>query len=190
MDSVRLQAKDMYKMQDYIDAQFGGPGKGFYRIVKNPFQARKVINAGKMAVVMGIETSVPFGCTMKLDVPACSIADIDQQLDAVHKMGVRQMELVNKFDNALSGVAGDNGAVGVAVNAANFLETGSFWDMQHCAPADGESHDRNQVAAPDISAGQQDALFGAIASLGLPTLALPLYPSPDHCNSRGSDHAR
>ena len=59
MDSVRLQAQDMYQMQDYIDAQFGGPGKGFYRIVKNPFQARKVINAGKMAVIMGIETSVP-----------------------------------------------------------------------------------------------------------------------------------
>ena len=185
MDSVRLQAHDMYQMQDYIDAQFGGPGKGFYRIVTNPFQARKVINAGQMAVVMGIETSVPFGCTMKVDVPACSISDIDRQLDAVHKMGVRQMELVNKFDNALSGVAGDNGAVGVAVNTANFLETGSFWDMQHCAPADGESHDRNQVAAPDISAGQQDALFGAIAKLGLPKVALPLYPTPDHCNSRG-----
>ena len=185
MDSVRLQAHDMYQLQDYIDAQFGGPGKGFYRIVTNPFQARKVINAGKLAVVMGIETSVPFGCTMKVDVPACSISDIDRQLDAVHKMGVRQMELVNKFDNALSGVAGDNGAVGVAVNSANFLETGSFWDMQHCAPADGESHDRNQVAAPDISAGQQDALFGAIAKLGLPKVALPVYPTPDHCNSRG-----
>ena len=114
MDSVRLQARDMYKMQDYIDAQFGGPGKGFYRIVKNPFEARKVINAGKMAVVMGIETSVPFGCTMKLDVPTCSIADIDRQLDEVRKLGVRQMELVNKFDNALSGVAGDTGEVGVA----------------------------------------------------------------------------
>ncbi len=109
MDSVRLQAHDMYKMQDYIDAQFGGPGKGFYRIVKSPFQARKVINAGKMAVVMGIETSVPFGCTMKLDVPTCSISDIDRQLDEVRKLGVRQMELVNKFDNALAGVAGDTG---------------------------------------------------------------------------------
>jgi hypothetical protein len=185
MDSVRLQARDMYKMQDYIDAQMGGPGKGFYRIVKNPFQARKVINAGKMAVIMGIETSVPFGCTMKLDIPQCSAADIDRQLDQVHKMGVRQMELVNKFDNALSGVAGDTGEVGVAVNAANFLETGSFWDMKHCEPADGESHDKNQLAAPDISAGQQDALFGAVAALGLPNLALPVYPPPDHCNSRG-----
>ena len=35
-------------------------------------------------------------------------------------MGVRQMELVNKFDNALSGIAGDEGETGVAVNSANF----------------------------------------------------------------------
>ncbi len=114
MDSVRLQAQDMYKLQDYIDAQFGGPGKGFYRIVKDPYEARAVINAGKMAVVMGIETSVPFGCSVKLDVPTCNAADIDRQLDEVHAMGVRQMELVNKFDNALSGVAGDTGTVGDA----------------------------------------------------------------------------
>ena len=185
MDSVRLQAKDMYALQDYIDAQFGGPGKGFYRIVRNPFEAREVINAGKMAVIMGIETSVPFGCTTKLDVPACDTQTIDRQLAAVHKIGVRQMELVNKFDNALSGVAGDAGQTGAAVNNANFLETGSYWDMQHCEPADGQSHDRNQYAAPDITAGQQDALFGAVAALGLPRLAVPVYPPPDHCNSRG-----
>lgn len=186
MESVRRQAADMYQMQDYIDAQSGGPGKGFYRIVTDPFQARRVINAGKLAVVMGMETSVPFGCTMKVDVPACDIGDIDEQLDAVRELGVRQMELVNKFDNALSGVAGDNGAVGVAVNGANFLETGSFWDMRHCEPADGQSHDRDQVALPDISAEQQDALFGAIGELfGTLGTALPLYGRPHHCNARG-----
>ncbi|MEI5674333.1 MULTISPECIES: hypothetical protein [unclassified Nocardioides] len=190
MTSVRRQARNMYELQDYIDAQFGGPGKGFYRIVKSPWEARKVINAGKMAVVMGIETSVPFGCTVKLDRPQCSAAEIDRQLDAAHRMGVRQMELVNKFDNALAGVAGDQGAIGPVVNLGNFLETGSFWDMEHCEPADGRSHDNNQLAVPDISAGTQDALFGAVGqlvdSLGLlPNLALPLYPPPDHCNSRG-----
>jgi hypothetical protein len=186
MESVRRQAKDMREMQDYVDAQFGGPGKGFYRIVTTPFQARKVINAGKMAVVMGMETSVPFGCTMKLDIPQCDIGDIDEQLDSLKRMGLSQVELVNKFDNALSGVAGDNGAVGAAVNAANFLETGSFWDMRHCEPADGESHDRDQLAAPEISADQQDALFGAVGEL-FSTLhtALPLYGPAHHCNSRG-----
>jgi hypothetical protein len=191
MDSIRLQAKDMYEMQDYIDAQFGGPGLGFYRIVKSPWQARRVINAGKLAVVMGIETSVPFGCTFKAlpggDVPACDIEDIDRQLLEVKELGVRQMELVNKFDNALSGIAGDNGAVGTLVNTANFLETGTFWDMEHCEPENPGAHDHNQAGAPDIQPEQQDALFGAIAELFGPGRlpALPLYPRPDHCNSRG-----
>src|SRR6201999_2650419 len=117
----------------------------------------------------------------------CDVDDIARQVAEVKKLGVRQMELVNKFDNALSGIAGDEGEVGVAVNAANFLETGSYWDMQHCDPDVPGAHDHNQLAAPDISAGQQDALFGAIAELfgplNLP--ATPVYPPPDHCNSRG-----
>ncbi|GAB2778121.1 hypothetical protein GCM10027020_34530 [Nocardioides salsibiostraticola] len=190
MDSIRLQAKRMYQFQDYIDAQFGGPGKGFYRIVKNPWQARKVINSGKMAVIMGIETSVPFGCTFKqvatTDVPACTAADVDRQLTEMHKLGVRQMELVNKFDNALGGVAGDTGSTGIAVNGANFLETGTFWDMKTCNPTDGESSDRTQVAFPDSGAAEQDAIFGAIGQLFGPVLpALPIYPPPLHCNARG-----
>ncbi|GAA1510395.1 hypothetical protein [Nocardioides humi] len=189
MDSIRLQAEDMYRMQDYIDAQFGGPGKGFYRIVKDPYEARRVINAGKLAVVMGIETSIPFGCTFKSllgrDRPACTTAEIDKSLDEMQALGVRQMELVNKFDNALAGVAGDAGETGVLVNTANFLETGTFWAMEHCDPVDGESADNPQLTLPDITAGQQDALFGALGKvLGL-LPALPLYPQPAHCNRRG-----
>jgi hypothetical protein len=187
MKSIRLQAKDAYKMQDYIDAQYGGPGKGWYRIVTTPWQAREVINQGKLAIVLGIETSIPFGCTVKLGLPACTTATIDKQLDEVRALGVTQMELVNKFDNALSGVAGDGGEVGMLVNGANFLETGSFWRMQHCEPADGESHDKNQmVTVPGIEATQQDALFGAVALFGLmaPSV-LPVYPAAPHCNSLG-----
>src|SRR5688572_15550520 len=96
MKSVRMQARYMRDFERYIDAQSGGPGKGWYRIVKNPFQARKVINQGKLAVVMGIETSIPFQCSMKVDVPECSKKSIDDGLAEVWKMGVRQMELVNK----------------------------------------------------------------------------------------------
>ncbi len=184
MDSIRLQAHDMRMLQRYIDAQYGGPGKGWYRIVKNPFQARKVINEGKLAVIMGIETSIPFKCTMKADVPACDKASIDASLAEVHKMGVRQMELVNKFDNALSGVAGDAGQTGLLVNSANFLETGSYWDMEHCDPQDDGVHDRDQYAAPEIDAEQQDALFGAVAKI-TGVRPAPLYGPPHHCNSRG-----
>ncbi len=185
MDSIRLQAKDMRAFERYIDAQYGGPGEGWYRIVTNPFQARRVINDGKLAVVMGIETSVPFKCTMKADVPQCDKDSIDRQLAEVHKMGVRQMELVNKFDNALSGVAGDAGQTGVAVNSANFLETGSYWAMEHCEPKSEGAHDKEQYAAPEIDRTQQDALFGAVYQLFGPMRPAPVYDSPAHCNQRG-----
>ncbi|MBO9522024.1 MAG: hypothetical protein J7518_10850 [Nocardioidaceae bacterium] len=188
MTSIRLQAKDMHLMQDYIDAQHGGPGKGWYRIVTNPVQARQVINAGKMAVIMGIETSVLFGCHTRLGHSTCTTTSIDRQLDEVKRMGVVQMELVNKFDNALAGVAGDEGTTGYLVNTANTLETGSPWRMATCDPNDPEVHDKDQdnsVPIPD-----QDALFGAILRVlpqnllaSLP--AIPLYPAKHHCNKLG-----
>ena len=191
MDSIRLQAKDMRAFQDYIDAQSGGPGQGWYRIVTSPDQARKVINAGKLAVVMGIETSVPFGCTQKLGVPdmRCSKATIDRQLDEVRAMGVTQMELVNKFDNALAGVAGDAGSTGYLVNSANTLETGSPWRMQTCDPNDPEVHDKDQDNSVPVDSGQipaQDALFGAVAkAAGINLPAVPVYPAHHHCNTMG-----
>ena len=183
MTSLRLQAADMRKFERYIDAQNGGPGKGWYRIVTDPFQARSVINEGKLAVVMGMETSVPFGCSTKLGIPQCSAAQIDKQLDDVFAMGVRQAELVNKFDNALSGVAGDSGTIGPLVNAANFLETGSFWDMRTCANGEPGVADNEQPTVPTVTP-EQDALFGAVASLALP-IKLPIYPAGPHCNARG-----
>jgi hypothetical protein len=186
MDAVRLQAADMYAFQDYIDAQSGGPGKGWYRIVKDPFEARKVINQGKLAVVMGIETSVVFGCTMKADVPECTEEDITTQLDEVHDLGVRQMELVNKFDNALSGVAGDGGTIGPLVNGANFLETGSFWSMQTCpeSNADGVADNEQMTSAPE-ELGGRDSIFAAIMGMYGAPVAPPIYATGPHCNTRG-----
>lgn len=190
MDSIRLQAQDMRRLERYIDAQSGGPGKGWYRIVTNPDQARKVINAGKLAVVMGIETSVPFDCSQKLGIPQCTKAQLDRRLSEVRRMGVSQMELVNKFDNALSGVAGDEGTTGQLVNFANFKETGSYWRMRTCNPQDPEVHDKDQIALPSTPlAQQQDSLFGAVAKVGLGLGVnmpmTPVYPPAHHCNSMG-----
>lgn len=188
MDSIRLQAADMRALERYVDAQSGGPGKGWYRIVTTPDEARRVINAGKLAVVMGIETSVPFDCTQKLGIPdlRCSKDSIDRQLDEVRKMGVSQMELVNKFDNALSGVAGDSGATGYLVNSANTLETGSPWRMQTCDPNDDEVHDKDQDNSVPVEMPAQDALFGAVAKAsGVNLPAVPVYPAKHHCNALG-----
>ncbi len=183
MDGVRLQAKRIYELQDYIDAQSGGPGKGFLRIVKTPFEARKVINDGKLAVVLGIEVSKLFDCGEMNDQPECTKEQIDQNLDAVHALGVRDMELVNKFDNALGGVAGDEGQIGAATNSGNRYETGHFWDMQTCHDhSDPNAHDRNQTS---IEGDGRDQLAGGILQQFLPPSVAPVYPSPPHCNAKG-----
>lgn len=64
MNNAGRQAGTMYAMEDYIDAQYGGPGKGFFQIVHSPEEARAVIEDGKIAVVLGIEISNLFDCKL------------------------------------------------------------------------------------------------------------------------------
>ena len=147
MQAVELQARDLRALQDYIDAQSGGPGKGFFRIVTNPFQARQVINSGKLAVVEGIEVSHVFNCGETLGVPDCSPAKIDAGLAAVRKLGVSTFFPIHKFDNAFGGTKMDSGELGVLVNLGQHLETGQFWDIQTCT---GPEHDSTQLTSlPD-----------------------------------------
>src|SRR3954447_10253846 len=182
MDSVRLQAKDLRALEDYIDAQNGGPGKGWFRIVSDPFQARRVVNAGKLAVVPGIEVSNLFDCGLKNGVSDCTDADVDRRLDEVYNdLGVRDMELINKFDNGFGGVAGDNGTTGIVVNTGNFYETGKFWDMQTCQGPNEES-DHEQMT---LAGAARDVLVGDLLGKLLPGGTLPAYPAPPHCNTRG-----
>ena len=176
MDSVRLQDRDLKALQDYIDAQNGGPGKGWMRLVDDPYEARRVINAGKLAVVQGIEISQLFDCNIYNGEPLCSKEMIDEQLEQVYRMGVRQMEIVNKFDNALGGVAGDGGEVGMVTNQGNKKETGRYWDMKTCQVGQG---DKEQIGVP------RDLLIGNGLNAFLPPGAAPVYGDPPHCNQYG-----
>jgi hypothetical protein len=180
MSSVFIQARDLQALQNYIDAQSGGPGKGFFRIVTNPFQARQVINQGKLAVQEGIEVSDLFNCGEFLGNPKCSPAQVDQGLDAVQKLGVSTFFPVHKFDNAFGGTKMDGGDLGLIINGGNHLETGSFWDVQTCA---GAEHDSQQITAP--TAGPLLGLLnGPVAKL-LGGAVLPTYAPGPSCNQRG-----
>jgi hypothetical protein len=201
MDSVRLQAKRIRELEDYIDAQYGGPGEGWFRIVTDPFQARRVINEGKLAVVLGIEVSNPLDCSEYNGAPECTREDIERGLDEAWDLGVRDMELVNKYDNALAGVAGDAGTSGPIVNSGNRYETGHYWDMQTCSgpsadhtqQADGANHQHGQDdheyahdnPQPYAPGTERDTLVGRVLENFLPQGALPVYTEPPHCNMKG-----
>ena len=178
METVRRGLDDIRQLQDYVDAQAGGPGKGFFQIVTTPYAARRVINAGKMAVVLEIEVSEPFGCS-GWDAPTCDQAQIDAGLADLYKRGVRSALLLNKFDNPLTGVRFDSGPVGTIINGGNLVSAGSFWSAQTCT---GPLHDNTIATASPVQTG---AVGGLLGGLGVQAPPLPVYPPAPHCNTRG-----
>lgn len=103
MASIRHQRDRLLALQDYIDAQEGGPGQGWFRIVTHPTQARQVIADGKLAVIMGAEVSRLFDCATTHDQPNCTIADIREQLAELKALGLRSLFPIHKEDNAFGG---------------------------------------------------------------------------------------
>jgi microsomal dipeptidase-like Zn-dependent dipeptidase len=102
MDAVDKQIKAAWDMQAYLDAKLGA-GKGWYRIVKTPAEARDVMNAGQLAVVLGIEVDFLFGSEQ--DSTGLSQAEIQAQLDKYQKQGVQHIFPIHWADNQFGGAA-------------------------------------------------------------------------------------
>lgn len=124
MVAVEREIAEAYNLERYIDAQSGGPGRGWLRIVTTPAEARSVIAEGRLAMILGIETSNLFDCllTPTPEAPACDEARVRQQLDHFHDLGVRAIFPVHKFDNAFSAGDGDRnvGQIGSWVNSGHW----------------------------------------------------------------------
>lgn len=125
MESIRLQIQRLNELETYVDAQAGGPGKGFFRIVTSTTEARQAIAEGKLAVLMGIEASEIFNCGLK---DACSRQKVDQQLEQLYDAGVRSIFPVHRFDNKLGGAIMDNGFL----NVGQWLSSGHFFETEEC----------------------------------------------------------
>lgn len=133
-----LQIQNMYDMQDYIDAQCGGPGKGWFRIVTNSQEARQVISEGKMAVFLALEFDTVFGvkedyigqfeagliseadCNAKL-------AEIEAQLDKYYSLGVRSIFPLHALNNGFGGCQLYQGEI---FSIMNWLKTGDFYQPE------------------------------------------------------------
>ena len=135
--SIIGQIQRLYAMQDYIDAQSGGRGRGWFRLVFDPAQARRVIEQGNLAVVIGIESSDLFGCSEFLGQPQCTKADIDRGLDQYYRLGVRTLFPMHWVNNAFGGAALEGGVQGKAIGALNVAQTGEPFITEPC-PTPGE----------------------------------------------------
>ncbi|MBK7977829.1 MAG: hypothetical protein IPK07_32790 [Deltaproteobacteria bacterium] len=124
MVSVDREIDATYALERYIDAHAGGPGKGWFRVVTSPAEARRVIGDGKLAVILGIETTNLFDCFLdpRPGYPLCDDAMVREKLDRYYALGVRGLFPVHKADNGFSPGDGSRGIL----ELANIANTGRF----------------------------------------------------------------
>ena len=171
MDSIRLQAKRVRQMENYIDAQYGGPGKGFFRVVTSPQQARQVIADGKLAVVMGVEASETLNCGVR---DYCSISKIEQGLNELYNLGIRSIFPTHKSDNQFGGAVLADGFV----NVGQALATGHYFETKRC---DDRTRGRKMTSGLPVI-GEVPVVQDLLAQIG----ASPSYEDHnDHCNRHG-----
>jgi hypothetical protein len=178
--SIKAQIRELQAMQDYIDAQNGGPGRGWFRLVYSPQQARQVIARGKLAVVIGIESSDPFDCSVVLQKTKCKPADVERGLSMYERLGVRGMFVAHWINNAFSGAALEGGAKGLFINILNRLQTGSYFQTGPC-PIAGQG-----ATVLTLPKSILEFLAGFFPSAKpIATQGMPSYPSGTQCNDVG-----
>lgn len=187
MGVATKQVRYLYDVQDYVDAQFGGPGKGWYRIVKSPAEAREVINDGKLAVILGVEVAQVFSCGVTFlpdgtELRRCDQQSIDEDIEELWALGVRHLYPYHDIDSSLGGAGIFSGDV---INFLNFLDTGRFWETTEC-----RDFPENEPSVRTPGTNMTTALPGAgndpLTDLILENVdgITPIYPEGKRCNAR------
>ncbi|MFN3199469.1 MAG: hypothetical protein ACE366_13780 [Bradymonadia bacterium] len=144
------------QLERYIDAQSGGPGQGWMRIVTSPAEARQVINEGKLAIVLGIEISNVFDCflTPPEGFERCTADSVRASLDRYYDQGVRIVFPVHKFDNGFGPGDGMDGVI----EMGNFINTGHYTSKTENCPLGMQSFDQGGLTFSELNQPRNDYL--------------------------------
>jgi len=187
MVAVDRTIEGAYALERYIDAQSGGPGTGWFRIVESPAQAREVIAAGDLAVILGIETTTLFDCfsTPREGFETCTEETVREDLDRYWDMGVRAIFPVHKFDNAFGPGDGQRGFL----EAGNFVLSGHYSSFTEDCPGLPSVFDRGDVILGGLNRPRDE--FGAPAAVDMSGFSeAPLDSVTPHINDIISEPLR
>lgn len=180
------QVEYLFDIQNYIDAQEGGPGKGWFRIVKDPTEARAVIAEGKMAVIPGLEFSNIFRCTVTFlpdgsEISGCTREEIDQQIDEIWELGVRAVFPYHDVDSSLGGT----GIFSSVLNYVGATGTKGFWKTYPCEDGgEGPTYFFDAGAVMETAPLTQFNDPFTQTLMDLTGGVLPLYGPGRQCNAR------
>ena len=156
MVSVDRQIEAARALERYIDAQHGGPGNGWLRIVESPAEAREVVAEGKLAMVLGIEISNLFNCFLspREGYERCTPEDVVDNIDFYRELGVRVIFPVHKFDNGFSAGDGHEGII----ELGNIANTGHYSSFIEDCPGTDTSFDGSTVIFGGLNRPRADFL--------------------------------
>lgn len=187
---VDHQLEKIKELQNYVDAQHGGPGKGWFRIVYSPEEAREVVKSGKLAVILGIEVENPFNCFVneRQGFESCNPALVREHLNTYYNKGIRALFPSHKFNNSFSSGDGNPGILEIG----DYVNTGKWRSYAACDDVPGE------FSMNSHGEGRLKSLFTKLAYIpGIEALNnwlsedgegqfLPIYPIADnHCQTNG-----
>ena len=178
--AVREQVQTLRGLQGYVDAQAGGKGRGWFRLAYNPRQARAAVEKGRMAVLIGIESSNLFGCSEQTDQPECTRRDIDRGIRRARRLGVRSVFPMHWTDNAFGGAAIEGGGRGTFINVLQAFQTGQYFRTGPC-PRPGQGEEMDTLTPFELSV--LASFFPAATQLA--QAGMPTYPAGTQCNVKG-----
>ncbi len=132
--SVERQVKAMKQMIVDLDRLAGGPGQGWMQIAYTADEARAIIKANKLAVVLGMEVDSLGNWRRLEDLQEACGNDLDRareligaELDWLYGLGIRQITPIHLTDNAFGGTA----VYMRLLDILNIFVTGSHYDVEN-----------------------------------------------------------
>ncbi len=130
--AVTRQIDAAYQLEEDIDLENDGKKNhnGWFRIAKSPGEARKIIESGAMAVVLGIEVDSLFEC--KPEAGHCTEESIKRHLLYYKALGVRHIFPMHAYNNKFGGAALYNSFMAFS----NYSATGEPFTAEDCQHPD------------------------------------------------------
>ena len=132
--TIERQIVAMKEMAAFVEAQGGGPGRGWLQIAYSPEEARQIISENRLAIVLGVEVdslgnwrrragsgrAEPGRCESRPD------ELIGEELDWLYDLGVRQITPIHLANNAFGGTA----IYMRFLETVNLFLTGEPWEVE------------------------------------------------------------
>jgi microsomal dipeptidase-like Zn-dependent dipeptidase len=127
MSAIDRQIEGMRGLVAHIDEQCGGPGRGWLEIAEDPARARRIVLAGRAAMVVGVEVdtlggwATPAALEQQAKAEGRTPGDLIRDLvGRLYDKGVRHVFPLHATDNAFGSAA----VFARTYDAVNYLRTG------------------------------------------------------------------